>query len=171
MRHIAAALAIGLMAIMAATAAPAGQGTSGAPVVFATWDDFEVDKCAVVWLIRKHVDPKAEIKFFPKGTPITEGIAFDTPDAALRRFHNRSTFEVMMRHYGLKGGCLDRLRDLIHDIEINIWDRKRFEESARLQQDIDRLITESQNAEEITNKCIRFFEGLCGSMTDENTNK
>ena len=69
--------------------------------IYATWDGFEADKCASIWLIMRFVDPDAKIKFYPKGTPITSGIAFDTPDAALRRYHNMAAFESIARHYGL----------------------------------------------------------------------
>ena len=46
--------------------------------LYSTWDVLETDASASAWLIKRHVDPKARFKFFPKGELITEGIAFDT---------------------------------------------------------------------------------------------
>jgi hypothetical protein len=36
-------------------------------LVFSTWEGFEADKCASIWLIKRFIDKNAVIKFFPKG--------------------------------------------------------------------------------------------------------
>ena len=43
-------------------------------LVFCTWEGFEVDKCASIWLIKRFVDNNAVINFFPKGEAIKKGI-------------------------------------------------------------------------------------------------
>ncbi len=70
--------------------------------IFSTWEGFEADKCASIWLIKRFIDKNAIIKFFPKGEIIKEGILFDTPDSKFRRYHNMSTFESILLHYNLK---------------------------------------------------------------------
>jgi len=93
-------------------------------LVFSTWDGFEVDKCASIWLIKRFIDENAVIKFFPKGEIIKQGIAFDTPDAIFRRYHNMSTFESLLKHYKLNDPKLIHIGKIIHDIEVNIWKKK-----------------------------------------------
>ena len=93
---------------------------------FSTWKGFEVDKCASIWLIKRFIDKNAKIKFFPKGNLITEGIPFDVPEAKLRRYHNMSTFESILKYYNLKDPKLIYIGKIIHDIEVNIWEKKKF---------------------------------------------
>jgi len=64
--------------------------------IFSTWEVFEPDKCASIWLIQRFIDKGAVIKFFPRGEMITEGIPFDVPDAKFRRYAQMSTFESII---------------------------------------------------------------------------
>jgi hypothetical protein len=114
------------------------------PAIFSTWEGFEVDKCASIWLIKRFVDKDAMIKFYPKGEPITEGIPFDTPDAKFRRYHNMSTFESILRHYQLIDPSLVYMGKIIHDIEVNVWERKLMQETYRVQEEVNKIISESK---------------------------
>ncbi|MCK5229930.1 MAG: chromate resistance protein, partial [Desulfobulbaceae bacterium] len=105
--------------------APASEG------VFSTWDVFETDKCASIWLIKRFIDPQAEIRFFPHGTSITKGIPFDTPEAKFRRYATKSTYETLMEHYNFKDPRLKYIGRIIHDIEVNIWEKKVYTESTK----------------------------------------
>jgi hypothetical protein len=137
--------------------------------VFGTWAVFEEDKCASIWLIKRFIDRNAVIRFFPKDEPISEGIPFDTPDAALRRYHNLSTFECLLRHYHLTDPRLMQIGRIIHDIEINTWQRKRFPESHAVQTDLSEMIKESGSPDEITDRCIRYFDALYEKIGIEGT--
>ena len=134
-------------------------------VVFSTWEGFEVDKCASIWLIKRFINEKAEIKFFPKGEEIKEGILFDTPDAKLRRYHNMSTFESILKHYNLQDPKLIYIGKIIHDIEVNIWERKVFNETLTVQGDVNRIILNSKNSEEIIEKSREYFDALYLSLS------
>jgi hypothetical protein len=123
-------------------------------------DVFEADKCASIWLIKRFIDNNAEIKFFPKGEPIQQGIPFDTPDAELRRFHNRTTFGSFIEHYKLRDEKLEFIRQIIYDIEINIWDKKRMEDTHIVQDDITNIVNQSKSNQEIAEKCCSYFEKL-----------
>lgn len=127
-------------------------------LVFATWEDFEADKCASIWLIRRFVAPSAMIRFFPKGEVIQEGIPFDTPDAELRRYHNRSTFETLLAHYHLSDQKLVLLGKIIHDIEVNTWERKAFAESYQIQGDVRQIISDSKHPDGIASQCQQYFD-------------
>lgn len=124
--------------------------------VFSTWDTFEADKCASIWLIKKYISPNSEIRFFKKGEVITEGIEFDTPNALFKRYHNKSTFEVLLDHYKLKEANLAYLGRIIHDIEINTWEKKQMKETPVLERDIGVILSSLDN-ERIEKECFQYF--------------
>ncbi|MGZ8944044.1 MAG: chromate resistance protein ChrB domain-containing protein [Methylococcaceae bacterium] len=125
-------------------------------IVYSTWDTLEVDKCASIWLIKRHIAPQAEIRFFKKGEPVTEGIEFDTPTALFRRYHNKSTFETLLDHYKLKEDKLIYLGRIIHDIEINIWEKKIMKETPSVEKAVS-IIISSPDKEKIIEQCYQYF--------------
>jgi len=127
-------------------------------LIFSTWEGFEVDKCASIWLIKRFINLNAVIKFFPKGEVIKEGIPFDTPDAQLKRYHNMSTFECMLTHYRLKDPKLIYIGKIIHDIEVNIWERKVLKETPDVQNTIIKIIMESKSNDEIIKRSCEYFD-------------
>ena len=128
--------------------------------VFSTWEGFEVDKCAAIWLIKRFIDEEAVIRFFPKGTLIRDGVAFDTPEAKFRRYHNMSTFESLLRHCKIKDPKLVFIGEIVHDIEVNLWERKRFDETPIVQEAITRIIRNSESNEEIIQESCTYFDRL-----------
>lgn len=107
---------------------PAAESVSN---VYVSWENMEIDKCASAWLIKRFVDKNAVFKFVPKGELVTEGIPFDVPEAEIRRYHNMSAFEYVVRKNGIKDSAVRKLAGIIHDIEINYWGKRKFEESQR----------------------------------------
>lgn len=137
------------------------RATAGEPEnVFSTWEGLEVDKCASIWLIKRFIEPQAEIKFFPKGEPITEGVPFDTPDARFRRSHNMSTYETLLHHYRLEDPGLAFIGKIIHDIEVNVWDRKALDETIEVETAIRNIISSSNSAEETIELGDQYFNRL-----------
>jgi hypothetical protein len=130
------------------------------PLVFSTWEGFEADKCASIWLIKRFIDKHAVIRFFPKGEIIKEGIPFDTPDAKLRRYHNMCTFEAFLEHYKIKDPNLAYIGKIVHDIEINIWERKVLPETAFVRDRINQIILDSQNNREVMERSAKFFDSV-----------
>ena len=126
-------------------------------LVFSTWDGFEVDKCASIWLIKRFIDKKAQIKFFPKGEIIKEGIPFDTPDAAFRRYHNMSTFESLLKHYKLKDPKLIYIGKIIHDIEVNTWEKKVLEKTLIVQDAVNKIIWNVKDRNEVIQKSCKYL--------------
>ena len=129
-------------------------------LVFSTWEGFEVDKCASIWLIKRFIDKKAQIKFFPKGEIIKEGIPFDTPDAAFRRYHNMSAFESLLKHYRLRDPKLIHIGKIIHDIEVNIWEKKVLKETLIVQDAVNKIIWNTKDRNEVIQKSGNYFDSL-----------
>jgi len=130
------------------------------PVIYATWENMEIDKCASAWLIRRFVDKEAEFRFYPKGTLITEGIPFDVPEAEIRRYHNMAAFEYLMKKHKLTDPQLRKIGEIIHDIEINYWGKKRLEESRKINDAVREIIKTSETAEESLKRGFMFFDSL-----------
>jgi hypothetical protein len=141
-----------VLVVLGAAAAEDGQ-------LWSTWDGFEPDKCASVWLIKRHIDPAAGFRFYRSGTAIDEGIPFDTPDAELRRYHDASTFETLLRRYAVDDPKAAYLGRLLHDIEVNVWERKALAETRRIEHELAAL-TEALAPEEAVEACVTYFDGL-----------
>lgn len=134
------------------------------PSIFSTWDIFEVDKLASIWLVKRFINPKAKIKLYPKGDTITEGIPFDTPEAKFRRYHNMSTYEMFRRHFDIDDPRCIYISKIVHDIEINTWEKKVMPESRSMIDTIGNIITGSSTSEEIMNKASNYFDRLYANL-------
>lgn len=155
-----------LLSVLMFSAGPSPVFGENPPPVFSTWEGFEVDKCASIWLIKRFIDQRAVIKFFPKGEQIEEGIPFDTPDAKFRRYHNMSTFGSLLRQYRLQDPKLDRIGEIVYDIEVNIWERKRLPETPVVQDAIVGIIRDSKSNDEVVEKSSRYFDLLYQELSE-----
>ena len=130
------------------------------PLVFSTYEGFEIDKCASIWLIKRFIDKNAIIRFYPANEVIHEGIVFDTPEAKFRRYYNKSTFETFLQYYELNDARLEYIGKIIHDIEVNTWERKALAETLMIQEKVNRIILNSKESSETIEKCNKFFDSL-----------
>jgi len=136
------------------------------PLIFSTWEGFEVDKCASIWLINKFIDQNAKIRFYPKGKEIKEGILFDTPDAKFRRYFNMSTYESLIRHYKIKDPNLIYIGRIIHDIEVNTWGKKILKETCAIRDAVNKIIWETNGNDKVIKKTIQYFDSLYKGYSD-----
>ena len=127
---------------------------------YVTRDDFEPDKCASIWLIKRFVDPQAVFIIHRPGAPLSHGILFDVPEAKIRRYHNRSTFEYILQTWKIDDPKLDYIGKLIHDIEINTWQEKAWPQTLKLQQDLTGLIEQAAEADDIIHQSLIYFDTL-----------
>ena len=85
----------------------------------------KTDRIACPWLIRKFIDPEAEILYFPTDQvlAVAEGEhahGFDTPGAEYDHRGNKCTFEVLIDDYELTGDpALMRLARIVHAADID----------------------------------------------------
>ena len=88
----------------------------------------KTDRIACPWLIRRFVDPAAQILYVPRDQVLEvarrEGAhSFDAPGAEFDHRDGRCTFEVLVDHFGLGGDpALARLARIVHaaDIECDL---------------------------------------------------
>ena len=84
----------------------------------------KTDRIACPWLIRRFIDPKAEIRYVPANQVLTVAEievahSFDAPDAEFTHRDNQCSFEVLIDHYNLGGDpALVRLARIVHAADI-----------------------------------------------------
>lgn len=135
--------------------------------VFATWDGFEADKLASIWLIKRFIAPDASIVIYRKGETIKDAIPFDTPHASITRRFNKSTFEGFLDHYRIRDPKLLNIGKLIHDTEINTWERKRFRRTRALEIRILDLMEKYKDHDELIAKACEYFDHLYATLPSE----
>ena len=139
----------------------------GEQKVFSTWEGFEADKLASIWLIKRFIAPGAVIVILPKGQLIKQGIQFDTPNAEVTRKFNKATFESFLEHYRIKDRKLINIGKLIHDIEINTWERKLFKRTREVEIHIIEILEKYRGNEEIIAKACEYFDHLYSRLPEE----
>ena len=141
-----------------------GQG----PLVFSTWDGFEVDKLASIWLIRRFIAPGATVHIYRRGKIIKEGIPFDTPDSLISRRFNKSTFEALLEHYRVEDKKLGDMARLIHDIEINTWEPRFFRKSREIEIACMDLVEKYKGSNDLLlERAMEYFDGLYGDLSED----
>ncbi len=83
----------------------------------------KTDRIACPWLIRRFIDPDAEILYVPPpevlDTSTREGgRSFDAPGAEFDHRDGRCTFEVLIDDFGLDDAALGRLARIVHAADI-----------------------------------------------------
>ena len=71
-----------------------------------------------------------------------------------------STFESLLKHYELKDPRLIRIGKIMHDIEVNIWERKVFDETPVVQEAINRMICNSKTSNAVMEASCKYFDWL-----------
>ncbi len=154
-----------LPALVMAGIAGAAQG--GSRQVFSTWDDFEVDKLAAIWLIERHIAPGAQVLIFPHGQEIDQGVPFDTPYATFKRGFSQSAFESLVSHFRLDDPRILRMGRIVHDIEINVWEKKAWKKSAEVQIRIADLLSRSRDRASLLKESGDFFDELYRQLSQD----
>ena len=85
----------------------------------------KTDRIACPWLIRRFIDPDAEIRYVPKQDVLgvardQQAHSFDAPGAEFDHRDGRCTFEVLIDHFGLdRDPALVRLAAIVHAADID----------------------------------------------------
>jgi hypothetical protein len=84
----------------------------------------KTDRIACPWLIRRFIDPQAEIRYVAADqvlavAEVEAGRSFDTPGAEFTHRSNQCTFEVLIDEFQLGGDrALARLAHIVHAADI-----------------------------------------------------
>ena len=80
----------------------------------------QVDRIASAWLIRRFIDPDARFRFVdPQEDPPRPGeLRFDMQGGDFTHEDDRCTMETLARRSGAKDAALQRVAEIVHDIDI-----------------------------------------------------
>jgi hypothetical protein len=94
-------------------------------VRWATRAGVHIDRAACAWLIRRHLDPRAEFVFVddPAEVP-ADATAFDMRGVELGHHGGDCSFETMLRRRDLEDPVLWKLAELVHEADL---DDERFD--------------------------------------------
>ena len=84
----------------------------------------KTDRIACPWLIKKFIDPDAEIIYVPREQVLEvasreEAISFDAPNAKYAHREGKCTFEVLIEEYKLTDAALLELAKIIHGADVS----------------------------------------------------
>lgn len=84
-----------------------------------TWENVGVDRMACAWLIRRFIDPEAELLFVRPGQGVLpEGAEpFDIPGVRFSHRRGHSSFHTMVQEYGLKDAVLHRIAQMVDEAD------------------------------------------------------
>jgi len=71
-----------------------------------------------------------------------------------------STFESLLKHYKLKDPKLTYVGKIIHDIEVNIWEKKVLKETLIVQDAVNKIIWNTKDRNEVIQKSGNYFDSL-----------
>jgi hypothetical protein len=96
-----------------------------------------VDRIASAWLIRRFIDPAAQLKFVNgRGyRPRAGELRFDMAGAEFTHHEGRCTFEVLVDRFRLRDSALQPIAEIVHDLDLEDCRYKRPEAAG-----VDRMI-------------------------------
>ncbi len=78
-----------------------------------------VDRTACAWLVRRFIDPAAEFLFVEDPSQLPpDATPFDIVGHPFSHHDGMSTFEVLVRHYGIEERGLESLGRIVHEADI-----------------------------------------------------
>lgn len=84
----------------------------------------KTDRIACPWLIRKYIDPEAEIVFVPRDQVLSYAAekgarSFDAPGAEFTHRGDKCTFEVLVEDFAISDPAVRRLAMIVHGADIS----------------------------------------------------
>lgn len=78
-----------------------------------------VDRLASAWLIKRFIDPKADLRWLASANDCpSDALGFDFDGAAFSHVGARVTFEVLLESFGLEQAALKRIGALVHYLDV-----------------------------------------------------
>jgi hypothetical protein len=83
----------------------------------------KTDRIACPWLIRRFIDPEAEIVYVPREEVLSYAAdhgahSFDAPEAEFTHRDGKCTFEVLVEDFGIEDPAVHRLALIVHGADI-----------------------------------------------------
>jgi hypothetical protein len=84
----------------------------------------KTDRIACPWLIRRFIDPDAEIVYVPRDQVLPYAAengarSFDAPGAEFTHRDGKCTFEILVEEFGVDDPAVARLAQIVHGADIS----------------------------------------------------
>lgn len=128
-----------------------------------TRDRPKIDRIACPWLIKRFVDPNAEIIYVPYTEVLTEAqkldaIPFDLPGVEYTHYHNQCTFDYIIKKHQLKDPALFRIAAIVRGADT---DRHDFApQAAGLEAIFSGLAYNIKDDKELLDLGMMIYDGL-----------
>lgn len=128
--------------------------------VYVTEAGIEPDKWAAVWLIKRYLDPDAQIVMRPVGLPLDGGVVFAAGDGPYGRTPTRSAFGNMVSALQMQDPAMDALASHLDIIELSAW-MSASDPNATLIEQQFRSMQEYFGRESVPESCyLVFFDAV-----------
>ncbi|WP_433375815.1 chromate resistance protein ChrB domain-containing protein [Actinoplanes sp. CA-142083] len=87
---------------------------------WATRAGVHIDRAPCAWLIRRHLDPRAEFVFVTKPADVpADATPFDMRGVGLGHHGDDCTFETILRRYELIDPVLWKIAEIVHEADLD----------------------------------------------------
>jgi hypothetical protein len=123
----------------------------------------KIDRIACPWLIKRFIDPNAEIMYVPFAEVLIKAeelgaTPFDLPGVEYTHYEDQCTFDYFIKKHELKDPALDRLAAIVRGADT---DRHDFApQSAGLEAIFSGLAYNSTDDQELLSFGMRIYDGL-----------
>jgi len=142
------------------------------PHLYTTWNVPEPDRVALLWVIRRFVDPKARFYYVEPFSQVRHGTPVDLPEAEMRRDATNSATELLIAERGLTSDPdLALLAETSHLFEIARWRLPTNRAAFRLGTGLVTAVGECQ-ADDVApcfERGFRYLDGWYDRPRDEPT--
>ncbi|WP_073526854.1 chromate resistance protein ChrB domain-containing protein [Pseudomonas fluorescens] len=124
-----------------------------------------VDRLACAWLIRRFIDPQAQILWLnaPQDCPV-DALGFDFDDAAFSHVGNRVTFETLQASFQIQKPGLGRMAALVHYLDVG---GIQPVEAAGIERVLAGLRDTLTNDDQLLAAASAIFDGLLAGFVKE----
>lgn len=134
--------------------------------VYATDYGLGPDKWATAWLLTHKAQPNARLEVSPPGMAPERGTVFDMPASPIRRMTSRAAFEVALDSLGVNDAVLHRMREIVHQIEVDFWSVDVSAE-ADVVEHAYRELQRQYGRDQVTPECyVAFFDRVYSMLSD-----
>ena len=122
-----------------------------------------VDRMSSAWLIKKFIDTEAKFVFADNPDSLPDAIPFDMYGVKFGHEANSCTFETLVRCFGIRISAVDRIGQIVHDLDLK---EEQFDlpETFAVGRLIEGLRLLHQDDQELLNRGIDLFEALYRSL-------
>jgi hypothetical protein len=123
----------------------------------------KIDRIACPWLIKRFVDPKAEIIYVPfdkvlKQAEELEAIPFDLPGVEYSHYEDQCTFDYFLKKHHIKDVALDRMAAIVRGADTDRLDSAP--QAAGLSAIFLGLSQNIKNDQELLELGMKIYDGL-----------